>query len=56
MEDIAEQKFEEMAEIKAVLKKINPEDTEAVEEKKQELNEVKARMDQLKEQKISEAK
>lgn len=38
-----------MAEIKAIMKKIDELDTEAIAEKQKELNDVKFRMDQLKE-------
>ena len=45
-----------MAEIKAVIKKLDPEDKETLAEKQQEIEEVKQKMLKLKDDKISEAK
>lgn len=48
IEEIALRKFEEMAEIKAIIKKIDPSETEAIAEQQSELEKVKQRMEKQK--------
>jgi hypothetical protein len=50
IQDNTEEKFERLAEIKIMYKKADPNDEEAMADKKRELEEVKREMDELKEQ------
>ena len=55
IEEVAQLKFEQLAEIKVMYKKADPNDAELMKQKEQEIADVKANADKLKEDKMKEA-
>lgn len=56
IDEVAELKYEKLAEVKIMYKKVDPSDTEKMKEKQEEIDTIKSDMEVLKLRRIDEAK